>query len=660
MKKLMSLFASITLLTSTTTTVIACTADRFSTPTLSSELKNLVEAQFNSDIKDGTIDSTYTFGDIFKSNLSNMTTLATRLINQVISKYFENNESVSRQSNAGVVTPTTKNPDTFEQQITNLAKNQLYSDYVKYYETNNQLQDIDMLKSGYTLLDNDPTKDTAAARKADIDAGTANPLIQGVYYVKQKNSNDEWGYNNWEAETNPATQSTSNQDIQSFLFGGGQNWSLNNVKNTLWQCYQDYYTHVELPKIIDNAITSTYLDNNYLQADATSSKSSYLNYRGDLLGGMQNWPVAKTQNPPSMMSNFKLVWKIQVNQNAISHASASENPTSSGRYYPAGSYGFINNQIYRAEQASPPVKAPTAQPITPASADAAVSDVKGRLNPQYWSPDNLKQALVDIFYLDGGKSLLNDATKLGADPVFGVNNFDGFAAYGSDGKIIGSSYTPDTSFGPDLTGTTPEKGNQVGFLEQSKTPTSTQLPSGERYWFADSKSKNDADYVFTLPVYAIDLLHNETYSYQSNKIWPVNLRGYVNGQLPPNDPNNNNLDWAKMHIDKNWKTTYSVNYLYQSGAKGSTPQGSTGPPKSDKTASLGNYTVDGSKPNTGSGVNSEKLDLFRYAEYYFGQESDLATTAKTNYYSEAFDYDPKNVFDQNLYDQIGQYIIDHT
>ena len=267
MKRLMSLFATVSLVASTAAPVVACAKDRYSTPTLSDELKNLVEAQFTQDVKDGSIDSTYNFGDIFKSNLSNMTTLATRLINQVISRYFTNNESVTRQKNAGITDPKPPDPSTpgtpFKNQITTLAKDQLYSDYVKYYEANNQLEDIDMVNKGYTLLNNDPISSTTtiAKRNQDVDQGKANPLIAGYYYTKQKTSKPtstdpaDWDYKN-QTESQQATQSeaTSNADIEAFLFGTKNgvpvpNWNINNVKNTLWQCYQDYYIHVELTKI---------------------------------------------------------------------------------------------------------------------------------------------------------------------------------------------------------------------------------------------------------------------------------------------------------------------------------------------------------------------------------------------------------------------------
>ena len=627
----MSLFATITLVTSTAAPVVACTKDRYSTPTLSDELKNLVEAQFNQDVKDGSVDSTYNFGDIFKSNLSNMTTLATRLINQVISRYFANNESVTRQKNAKVSDPTTPDPTTpgtpFKNQITTLAKDQLYSDYVKYYEANNQLEDIDMVNKGYTLLDNDPG-DTS--RSSKVDQGLANPLIKGYYYSQQKtskpNSTDpaDWDYKN-QTESTVANQGTSNTDIQKFLFGGTAGWNINNVKNTLWQCYQDYYIHVELPKIIDNAITSTYLDNNYLQSD--QNKSSYLNYRSDLLGSMQNWPVS--QSPATMQSNFKMAWKFQFNSNDIPAGTATTK----------GTLAWIDQQITNAEKPN--------IPPNPSS-----NDPTGLLSPQNWTPQNFTAAINDIFGTPGA-NILNKATKIGTDPIFGQNHFDGFAAYGSDGKIIGSDYTPDTSFGPTLQ----KNANKVGFL-----PTGSGTAENTDYGWHDKKSTNDIDFVFALPIYAQDLLHNESYSYQNdtgsyqNKIWPINLRGYVGGALSKNP----NLDWKNLKIQggSDAYTQYEIPYLYNMGSAKSSIT-------ADKTASFGNATVDGTHlindpKNPSYNVDKTKLELFNYAKYYFGQGADLATAAKTNYYSQAFDYDPKNLYDSNLYDQIGKYIIDHT
>ena len=629
MKRLMSLFAAITLVTSTAAPVVACTKDRYSTPTLSDELKNLLEAQFNQDVKDGSIDSTYNFGDIFKTNLSNMTTLATRLINQVISRYFTNTESVTRQKNAGVSSPATPDPTTsntpFKNQITTLAKDQLYSDYVKYYEANNQLEDIDMVNKGYTLLNNDPINSTTTVskRNQDVDEGNANPLIEGYYYSQQKtpkpNSTDpaDWDYIN-QTESKQASQSeaTSNSDIEAFLFGTkNPNWNINNVKDTLWKCYQDYYIHVELTKIIDNAITSTYLDNNYLQAD--QNKDSYLNYRSDLLSSMQNWPVS--QSSAAMQSNFKMAWKFQFSKNII--------PAGTGK----GTLGSINDLIGKAMNGKP-------------------DDVKGRdgnpqglLTPQYWTPTNFNTAIKDIFGSGTqGAGILDQATKLGTDPIFGdkSTNFDGFAAYGSDGKIIGSDYTPDSSFSTALQ----KNANKVGFLSNG----------GGGYQIADKKATNDYDFVFTLPIYAQDLLNNETYSYQdknqTKRIWPINLRGYVGGTLPEKGSANfDNLKWNNLNIQGGYNQ-YQVKYLHDMGLGAS----------ASTTASFGNYSIDGSKKNTDSSVNKEKLDLFNYAKYYFGQGADLATAAKTNYYSQAFDYDPKNLYDSNLYDQIGKYIIDHT
>lgn len=627
MKRLMSLFATITLVTSTAAPVVACAKDRYSTPTLSDELKNLVEAQFNQDVKDGSIDSTYNFGDIFKSNLSNMTTLATRLINQVISRYFTNNESVTRQKNAGVTAPKPPDPSTpgtpFKNQITTLAKDQLYSDYVKYYEANNQLEDIDMVNKGYTLLNNDPI----SSRNQDVRQGKANPLIAGYYYTQQKTSKPtstdpaDWDYKN-QTESRQANQSeaTSNADIEAFLFGTKNgtpvaNWNINNVKNTLWQCYQDYYIHVELTKIIDNAITSTYLDNNYLQAD--QNKASYLNYRSDLLGSMQNWPVS--QSPSAMQSNFKMAWKFQFSKNII--------PAGTG----TGTLGSINDLIGQAMTGKPD------------AAKLADGIPQGLLTPQHWTPTNFNTAIKDIFGSGPrGAGILDQATKLGTDPIFGDNstNFDGFAAYGSDGKIIGSDYTPDTSFSTSLQ----KNANKVGFLSNG----------GGGYQIADKKATNDYDFVFTLPIYAQDLLNHETYSYKSNKIWPINLRGYVGGALPK--VGDNNLDWNHLNIQGD-SNQYKVNYLNEMGSANPSDPNT---PDAAHTASFGNYSIDGSKKNTDSSVNKEKLDLFNYAKYYFGQGADLATAAKTNYYSQAFDYDPKNLYDSNLYDQIGKYIIDHT
>lgn len=639
MKRLMSLFATVSLVASTAAPVVACAKDRYSTPTLSDELKNLVEAQFNQDVKDGSIDSTYNFGDIFKSNLSNMTTLATRLINQVISRYFTNNESVTRQKNAGVTAPKPPDPSTpgtpFKNQITTLAKDQLYSDYVKYYEANNQLEDIDMVNKGYTLLNNDPISSTTTVtkRNQDVDQGKANPLIAGYYYTKQKTSKPtstdpaDWDYKN-QTESQQATQSeaTSNADIEAFLFGTKngtpvQNWNINNVKNTLWQCYQDYYIHVELTKIIDNAITSTYLDNNYLQAD--QNKQSYLNYRSDLLGSMQNWPVS--QSPAAMQSNFKMAWKFQFSKNIIL---AGTGP---------GTLGSINNLIGKAMTG------------TPDAQDGIDGNPEGLLTPQYWTPNRFNTAIQDIFGTLSPKNILDQATKLGTDPIFGdkSTNFAGFAAYGSDGKIIGSDYTPDANVATPL-----QKANKVGFLSNG----------GGGYQIDDKKATNDYDFVFTLPIYAQDLLSYEAYSYansNSSQSWPINLRGYVGGALPK--VGDNNLDWNHLNIQGDFNQ-YKVNYLNEMGSANPSPHPSdpNTPPDAAHTASFGNYSIDGSKKNTDSSVNKEKLDLFNYAKYYFGQGADLATAAKTNYYSQAFDYDPKNLYDSNLYDQIGKYIIDHT
>ena len=655
----MSLFAAITLVTSTAAPVVACTKDRYSTPTLSDELKNLVEAQFNQDIKDGTIDSTYTFGDIFKSNLSNMTTLAIRLINQVISRYFTNNESVTRQKNAGILNPATPDPSQyntpFKNQITTLAKDQLYSDYVKYYETNNQLEDIDMVNKGYILLDNDPTATSASAREAAILAGKANPLIDGEYYVQQKPNTDKskndrpsnWDYKNWTLSTQATSEkATSSDDIKNFLFGGPNKatdgWSVENVKNTLWECYQDYYIHVELPKIIDNAITSTYLDNNYLQAD--QNKSSYLNYRSDLLGSMQNWPVA-SGSPATMQSNFKMAWKFQFNNNDIQDGPPSK----------IGSLGWINAEIRNAMGLSQPSGEPEPTPY------AAGKDPKDLLTPQNWSPSNFNKAINDIFGVPinpsstSSTSLLSKATKLGTNPIFAdsLSNFDGFAAYGSDGKIIGSDYTPDTSYGPTLQ----KNANKVGFLQNG--PGAFQFP--------DAKSTNDIDFVFALPIYAQDLLHNESYSYKDQKKWPINLRGYVGGALPK--VGDNNLDWNNLSIQggadayKQYKIPYLYNMGWHEQPTPPTPLASN-PPDASHTASFGNYTIPGTHSNNYVNptfpIDKTKLELFNYAKYYFGQGADLATAAKTNYYSQAFDYDPKNLYDSNLYDQIGKYIIDHT
>lgn len=593
MKKLFKLLAALILTSGASATVVACGFGRFDKATLSDKLKNQIIAAINAtNNQDAQYYGKYTFGDIFSSS-SETETLALRLVNQVISSYFYGSNFANWASWAGATLPTdapTAFGKMFQNLVTSLAINQLYQDYVTAFAQNKYL-DYQMVDSDYNISYSPPPTPPTPGN-------TVPWTLPDIYYVSTYNQ--KTGVPR-ALTTQPGARSTY-ADVKKDLFEPKD--GLATLKKQMAETYHDYLYRVEIPKVIDQIIGDVYLQYQFLNLYQNSStKKVYISQNSQLISQMMNWPTSPGPQK-TFSSNFYMIWEYKV---PISIASAME------------------------------TKIGTLQ--TPAVTNKTWNPTffKNFINPATPSPTN--------------PSLQNESiSKNGADPIFGIPGFAGFAAYNSSGTVV-NGFKPNDLYQKQILGAGTTR-NKTGFIYN---------PTYSRYWFNSGPTDKYATFAFRLPIFIPDLLSGgedkgSSITFQNSdktqKYEPITLKDYSNPDVTPPD-----LSWTGLGAGA--KTRDSVDYLYDGAAAPSQT--------SNNFATFGTYTYSkqSSQPQKpvyesdgaiNPALESQRLQLMQEAEYAYGQTSAIETLAKDRFYSLAFNYNKKNIYSSNLYNDIGKYI----
>jgi len=133
MKKLLSILGAITIVTSASTTVVACgkkNFERFTDPAIAVEVKRWIIAQIDSENQSSYVK--YSFNDIFTK--ADLKTMAVRLLDTNISKFFYASEEATRARYTGVTIDVSKPENELAKQIVSfveqVALDNLYTKYL--------------------------------------------------------------------------------------------------------------------------------------------------------------------------------------------------------------------------------------------------------------------------------------------------------------------------------------------------------------------------------------------------------------------------------------------------------------------------------------------------------------------------------------------------
>ena len=264
------------------------------------------------------------------------------------------------------------------------------------------------------------------------------------------------------------------------------------------------------------------------------------------------------------------------------------------------------------------------------------------LNGANWSPVNMNKFItskIDTSLTSG--DAITDFNKNGGDPIFGIPHFKWFVAYDNQGNILNKFDAG--AYADQLKGV-----KQPGFLAQSAGV----------YNFADSTNTYDT-FAYALPIYVPDLFASKSVEgaagnynvasvtfNNSSKIdsKQVELKNYNNPGGTPQD-----LSWAGLGGSQGRSIAYIANGTQATAM----PYATFGNTAVGNKQTVAMFEKDGSaNPN----VDFTRYNLMQWAQYSFAQGSGIQTLAKDRLYSLAFEYNPKNVYSANLYNDIGKYI----
>lgn len=245
-----------------------------------------------------------------------------------------------------------------------------------------------------------------------------------------------------------------------------------------------------------------------------------------------------------------------------------------------------------------------------------------------WTPTKFTDLANTLF-----PSSLKNYNYDGGDPVFNVNHFKGFAAYDNTGSLVnGGKYDP---YADPL-----KQASKAGFLRSSS--------KYDVYNFNDNATNPKfATFAFVLPIYLPDILNNAEINFGgADKMKKIELVNYNN----TTSGNPDSLAWggSVLGAENGRSVKYLLNYKNNTGGK---PLGTWGTYAADGTTTM--FTADG---NINPNVATDNFQLLQWAQNAYAQASNISQIAKTNLYSIAFDYNPDNIYSNNLYNAIGQYI----
>ncbi|ALA97034.1 hypothetical protein SKUN_00110 [Spiroplasma kunkelii CR2-3x] len=464
MKKLLSILGTISILSYTGTSLYACAKkdfERFTDPAIADEVKRWIIAQINSENESNV--AKYSFNDIFtKASLKEM---AVRLLDTNISKFFYASEEATRARYTGV-TIDINQPDSL-----------LIKQFINFVE---QVA-LDNLSTKYFtgISNSTPLETTIAGQGYASDyqsegwyvGGTQSYFWKGTDKPNYMKSRKEQGEANFEIKSKSAGANYTDFNTMSE----------NEKKVALKVRFKDYYTHVEVPAVIDKIITATYLHQNEIKRYGTGDNSLiYLNRNSALFNAIQSWD---TISGSRWKSYVKMVWELKLDKEELDK--------------------LFNNKDTNKE------------PL--ANVEQLNSDLTN-------NQDILIKKLKNMFNEKNQSKIFNNMIKDGIDPIFGISGFKGFVG-------IDKNKNPNDIF---------TTLNNADTYKQKIIDTETPgiIKSGEgtdpsSYQFLDT-NKRYGSVVLVLPIYAVDLMKNMNINYKNdnknNK--ELSLTWYGSGGTP--------------------------------------------------------------------------------------------------------------------------------
>lgn len=459
MKKILSILGAMSILSSTGTSLYACAKkdfERFTDPAIADEVKRWIIAQINSENESNVVK--YSFNDIFtKAALKEM---ATRLLDTNISKFFYASEEATRARYTGV-TIDVNQPDSL-----------LIKQFINFVE---QVA-LDNLSTKYStgISNSTPLETTIAGQGYAPDyqsegwyvGGTQSYFWKGTGKPNYMQSRKEQGESNFEIKSKSAGANYTDFNAMSE----------DDKKAALKTRFKDYYTHVEVPAVIDKIITATYLHQNEIKRYGSGDNSSiYLNRNSALFNALQSWD---TISGARWKSYIKMVWELKLDKEGLDKLFADKGPL--------------------------------------ANVEKLNSDLTN-------NQDILMKILKEMFNAKKD-NIFNNMIKDGIDPIFGISGFKGFVG-------IDKNKNPNDIF---------TTLNNADAYKQKVIDTATPgiIKSGEgtdtsSYQFLDT-NKRYGSVVLTLPIYAVDLMKNMNINYKNdnknNK--ELSLTWYGSGGTP--------------------------------------------------------------------------------------------------------------------------------
>lgn len=459
MKKILSILGAMSILSSTGTSLYACAKkdfERFTDPAIADEVKRWIIAQINSENESNVVK--YSFNDIFtKAALKEM---ATRLLDTNISKFFYASEEATRARYTGV-TIDVNQPDSL-----------LIKQFINFVE---QVA-LDNLSTKYStgISNSTPLETTIAGQGYAPDyqsegwyvGGTQSYFWKGTGKPNYMQSRKEQGESNFEIKSKSAGANYTDFNAMSE----------DDKKAALKTRFKDYYTHVEVPAVIDKIITATYLHQNEIKRYGSGDNSSiYLNRNSALFNALQSWD---TISGARWKSYIKMVWELKLDKEGLDKLFADKGPL--------------------------------------ANVEKLNSDLTN-------NQDILMKILKEMFNAKKD-NIFNNMIKDGIDPIFGISGFKGFVG-------IDKNKNPNDIF---------TTLNNADAYKQKVIDTATPgiIKSGEgtdpsSYQFLDTNKRYES-VVLTLPIYAVDLMKNMNINYKNdnknNK--ELSLTWYGSGGTP--------------------------------------------------------------------------------------------------------------------------------
>ncbi|WP_381414915.1 lipoprotein [Spiroplasma endosymbiont of Anurida maritima] len=405
MKKLLSILGSLTFITSTAVTVVACTAEfsRFTSPSIADEIKKWIIAEIN-----GNADYVnYTFNDIFTNE--DLKTLALRLIDTAISDNYYSREEINRARLTGADINNEDFLKAIKNQMQNyaytIASDNLYTSYEASRAKNQSLEN-EIAKIGYA-----PNYQT----EGWYVTGVTSDYLKDSY-----NFEDIYNKSKKELkETGSVFEIKSNQT--SSVYKDYELLTSEQQKIALRTRFDEFYKHEVMTEVLDNLIVTTNLRMNQVKRIKLEDKQQLaINKTGIFFNNAQSW---ETTSADLWKTNVKMVWEVDLPKTELKDKLA-----------------------------------PVYKDINAKATHATDGDLTNPTSAVY-------DALDDIFKVYNSTEPNPNKSGGGKDPIFNLGGFKGFVGFKKSDQSIFTNFEGGEQYKDKLAGV--EKAGLLKATENS-------------------------------------------------------------------------------------------------------------------------------------------------------------------------------------------------